>query len=241
MGELIPGNTSNQDAAFMPFISSANISCGAHSGTIELIENTIRHAVEHKLRIGAHPSYPDKENFGRKSMAMEPSALKETITNQIHFLQQQTKKYNTHISYIKPHGALYNDIAYDDRLAHDFIKTIQEINPKLKIMGLAGSPLQTWVNNEGMEFISEVFADRTYTPSLKLKSRKEPDALITSEEKMMRQLSRFINQEVEDDQGQIHPIKCDSICFHSDTPNALSMIEAAYHFLINKNLAIASD
>lgn len=241
MGELMPGQVTNQDESFMPFLSSANISCGAHSGTSQIIENTMKLASEHKLRIGAHPSYPDKENFGRKSITIDPIALKVSLLNQIHFLQEIGYKYNIQINYIKPHGALYNDIANDENLARIVLSCVHDIDPKLKIMGLSGSPLEKWVSSAGLEFISEVFADRRYTPLLKLKSRKESGALITSEEEMREQLALFLNNQVKDEKGQVHSIKCDSICFHSDTPNALTMIKSAFNFLKENNIVIAPD
>ena len=114
MGEA---TSDNQDAAFMPFISSCSVSCGAHAGTWDVIERTIEAALAHGVSIGAHPSYPDRENFGRRSMAMEPAALIDSLGEQISELRTRVRALGGDLAYVKPHGALYNDMYRDDALA----------------------------------------------------------------------------------------------------------------------------
>ena len=239
MGELQPGQNSNQDELFMSFISSANISCGAHSGTQSVIENTVSLAIQHKLKIGAHPSYPDRENFGRVSMHIDSESLMSSIKTQLQFLHQIVEDNKGKISYVKAHGALYNDLASNKELAMLFIDCVKNFNPAMQIMGLAGSPLKNWVKEQGLKFISEVFADRRYTADLKLKSRKESGALIANEQELNKQLSRFLDDLVTDDLGQQHKINWDSICFHSDTPGALDLIRSANKLLKEKNISLA--
>jgi len=126
-----------EDALFMPYISSCNISCGAHSGSLEKITSTVQQAIQHQLNIGAHPAYPDKANFGRQSMTLTPEAFENTILEQLHFINQLVNQYGGKLHHVKAHGALYNDMAKDETLFNTFLDIVKTFNPNLKIYALA--------------------------------------------------------------------------------------------------------
>ena len=173
MGESFGNFSVGNDTAIFPFITSSNIACGLHAGDPYHIEQTIRMAIKHKVQIGAHPGYPDLQGFGRRVIPMSSDELSASVKYQVSAIKGMVESEGAHLTYVKPHGALYNEMAKNGKEAVIVIKAIKAIDPNLMIMGLAGSHMRTLVEAEGMHFIAEAFADRRYEADGKLRSRTE--------------------------------------------------------------------
>lgn len=238
MGE---STSNNRDAEFMPFISSCNVSCGAHAGNQQVISRTVEFAVAAGLAIGAHPSYPDPDHFGRRSISMDDAALADTIRDQIAYLEGLVSAAGGTITYVKPHGALYNDMIADPDRASVVLDAIIDAVGPLAIYGLANSPLSDAAASRGMHFVHEVFADRRYEPDLKLVPRTNPRAVIDSEFDLVAQLTCLVqDQTVTTSDGKACPITVQSICIHSDTPGALDFTRCIYEYLQVHDVRIAT-
>src|SRR5947208_2136153 len=158
MGEGI-GN----DEAIMQYITSANIACGYHAGDVETMRQTIVLAKKYNVAIGAHPSFPDRENFGRKEMSLSPPEIYQLVKEQIELLQQIASEYDDAVmDHVKPHGALYNMAARDSEIARAVAQAVYDHNSSLILFGLSGSLSITEAQALGLTVKSEVFADRTY-------------------------------------------------------------------------------
>lgn len=205
------------EKAVIPFINRANISCGAHAGSVELIEEAVLLAKEHSVLIGAHPGYPDRLNFGRVAMDLDEQTLKATLIQQLDRLQSISKKHSYPISYIKPHGALYHKFCFDEDCAQLFVRLIQSRYPDLALMGLPNCKAETVCNENGVSFLSEGFADRAYNADGSLVARSKEGALLESNEEIWKQVESILfKQEVEYAPHAFMPLKVDSICFHGD-------------------------
>ncbi len=156
------GEGCGQDGALMPLISSANIACGLHAGDVDSMHEAVSLANHHGVSIGAHPSFPDREHFGRREMRLNARELHECIVAQIESLASVAAAAGTRLRHVKPHGALYNMAARDEELAEAVVTAIRSVDPALMLFGLAGSALVTVAARLGMPFVSEAFADRAY-------------------------------------------------------------------------------
>ena len=172
------GEGCGQDAALMPLISSANIACGGHAGDDDSMREAVALALEHGVAIGAHPSFPDREHFGRQEMQLGARDLHECIVAQIESLASIAQTQGTRLRHVKPHGALYNMAARDEELAETVVTAIRSVDPSLMLFGLAGSALLTVATRLGLRAISETFADRAYRPDGSLQPRNEPGSVI---------------------------------------------------------------
>ncbi len=213
------------ESDLFPFISSCNIACGGHTGDKNSMYNTILLAKKYKVKIGAHPSYPDKTNFGRRSMSIPFKDLENNILEQITDLKRVLDNNGLNLHHIKPHGALYNDIAIDSEKADLYLK-IMEIYKKELILFL---PLNSVVihlaKKRGFICWSEGFGDRTYLPNLTLVPRNQPMSIINEPKKVARQISQIVKEKkITTSEGDIKDILADTICVHGDTPNALQIL-----------------
>lgn len=239
MGELKPSQKENFDEAIMPFISSCNIACGFHSGSPQLIEKTIKSAIKHGVKIGAHPSYNDRENFGRVSIKTDRSILLAEWRYQISAVKGMVESFGTSLNHVKPHGALYNDLAADEDLAHDFVQLVKTIDPRLKIFALAHSKLMDVCKEQGIPFVNEGFADRKYEQQHQLRSRQLEGAVLHQATEVLAQIDHFLKGKVQLFNSEIHPIHIESICLHSDTQGAVNLSQLIHHFLKEKHVDIA--
>jgi UPF0271 protein len=222
-GQFIMGN----DDEVFPYVSSCNIACGFHGGDPMHMENTIKKALHHDVQIGAHPSYPDLAGFGRRKIMLPPEELKAAIKYQIAALQGMVKSLGGELKYVKAHGALYNMIAHDKIEAEVFLTAVNEINPNLAIMGLAGSPFQEYTRKFGFKFIKEGFLDRRYQDDGSLMPRKEKGAVLDSVEASLKQFQSIAeNGEVETASGKKIKMVVDSLCIHGDNPLATKILKA---------------
>jgi 5-oxoprolinase (ATP-hydrolysing) subunit A len=212
MGEL---EDAGYEAALMAYVTSASIACGGHTGDEATMERTARLALERGVRIGAHPSYPDRANFGRVEMVMTAPQIKAAVRSQIERLERVVASLGGRITHVKPHGALYNVAAGNPEVARAIGQAVTAWNPQVVVFGLAGSPaLEIW-RQMGLRVAAEAFADRCYEPDGSLRNRKFPDALITAPEEAARQAARFAREG-----------RAETICVHSDTPHAIQILKA---------------
>lgn len=240
MGELKPGQQQNFDADIMPYISSCNIACGFHSGNPEIIENTIKTAIANGVQIGAHPSYNDRENFGRASIKVDYSTLMAELRYQISAVKGMVESLGQHLNHIKPHGALYNDMVNDEELAGHFVRLVKAIDPNLKIFALAHSRVIDCCKRYEMQPVNEGFADRRYQQRTQLRNRRFEDAVLHEPEQVLAQIDSFLNGKVRLLNSEICAIKVDSICLHSDTKGAVALSQTIHHFLKENNVNIAA-
>lgn len=216
------------DQQLLPFLNQANIACGLHAGNLETMRNTVQACVKHGISIGAHPSYNDWENFGRHSINISKNALLELLQQQITQLQTVCDEFNTHIDYVKPHGALYNDMMQNSSLLQTILEAVSSYNRPLALMIGASTnhkqhlQLATTTNTR---LIFEAFADRLYTDDGLLTPRNQQHAVLASANTIQQQAQRIIEkQQVISANGKIINIVADSLCLHGDNP---ASIEAA--------------
>ena len=212
MGEL---EDAAREAALMDYITSANIACGGHAGDQLTMERTVRLALQRGVRMGAHPGYPDRVNFGRLEIAMTAGAIADTVYAQIAHLDEIVRRLGGTMFHVKPHGALYNVAVRNAEVARAIADGAARWNPRTTLFGLAGSPMLDVWRAMGMAVAAEAFADRRYEPDGTLRSRQFSDALITDPREAAAQAARFARQGL-----------ADTICVHGDTPGAVEILKA---------------
>ena len=183
-------------------------------------------AMDKGVNVGAHPSYPDKENFGRIDMDMDQNELLDSVRDQIQLLVDIGAENGVELTHVKPHGALYNRAVNDEGVAQTIGKAIMQVHPSLKVMGLAGSNMLTVFKTLGLEPVGEAFADRSYESDGTLRNRKYDDALITDPDKAAFQAKNMVEGTVISFEGKVIEMNAQTICIHSDTPNAVAIAEA---------------
>jgi UPF0271 protein len=213
------------EALLFPMISSCNLACGGHAGDEESMREVIALAIEHGVVVGAHPSYPDRENFGRKSLRMSAGALRDSIRMQIHTLENLLEENNRPMTHIKAHGALYNDLVKDRELALRYLEAVGEYRENTSLYVPWGSVIGREAEASGFRCTYEAFADRNYENDLSLVSRKSRHALITQPQEVLVHLLRMIKESsVKTIQGKLLPIKAQTYCIHGDTSNAFEIL-----------------
>lgn len=241
LGESYGAWKMGDDAAMLSIVSSANIACGFHAGDPLGIRHTVKAAVEKGVVIGAHVSYPDRVGFGRRDMDATSAELISDVIYQIGALQGIARAAGARVAYVKPHGALYNRIAYDAKQGQAVIDGIKEIDPNLVLMGLAGTPILKLAEKSGLKTVAEAFADRAYTPNGELVSRREAGSVLHDtaviSERMLR-LAREGTLEAID--GSIIKIEAHSICVHGDSPDAVAIAQAVRQRLEADGIAISA-
>ena len=211
MGELADAA---HEAALMEHVTSANVACGGHAGDEEMMERTVRLALQRGVRIGAHPGYPDRANFGRLELPMTAAEIERTVTEQIERLQSVVRRLGGEIVHVKPHGALYNVAVKNGDVARAIGAAVRGWNAAVPIFGLAGSPMLDVWREMGLRPVGEAFADRRYETDGTLRNRKFPDALITEPAAAAAQAVRLAREGAE------------TICVHGDTPGAVAILRA---------------
>ncbi|MET0261743.1 MAG: 5-oxoprolinase subunit PxpA [Rariglobus sp.] len=216
------GEGVGDDVALMPLITSANIACGAHAGDVDTMRTTVRLALRHRVTIGAHPGFADREHFGRRELALSPSQVIALVQTQIEVLRAIALEEGATVSYVKPHGALYNLAARDAGIADAIATAIRRVDSGLWLYGLAGSQLIDAGRASGLRVVSEVFADRSYQADGTLTPRDRADALISSEAAAVSQVLRMVRDGVvRSTDGTDVAIKADTVCLHGDGPHAV--------------------
>ncbi len=224
LGESFGAWRMGDDAGMLGIVTSANVACGFHAGDPAGILQTLREAAANGVAVGAHVAYPDLVGFGRRHMDPTSRELVADVIYQIGALQGLAAAAGTRVSYVKPHGALYNTIAHDARQAGDVITAILEIDPGLVLMGLAGSPILRWAQERGLKVAAEAFADRAYTDDGALLSRREAGAVLHDAEAVAERMLRLVETgEIGSVSGRRVRLQVDSICVHGDSPGAVAM------------------
>ena len=221
LGETDPATGPGNDEAVMPFISSASIACGFHAGDPLTIERTIRSAMRHGVSIGAHPGYPDPQNFGRKTMKMSHDELRAMILYQAGAVMAMAAAAGAHMRYVKPHGALYNTAATDYELSVVITRALRDLDPSLILVGQSGSQMIRAARDTGLACASEVFADRVYDDNGALVARSTENAVLHDTDLMIRRVIRMIREKVvETFSGKLITIEAETVCIHGDNESA---------------------
>ncbi|MDE2415363.1 MAG: LamB/YcsF family protein [Comamonadaceae bacterium] len=227
LGESLGAWRMGDDAAMLDIVSSANVACGFHAGDPAGILATLKAAQARGVSVGAHVAYPDLVGFGRRNMDVASADLVADVIYQIGALQGLARAAGTRVGYVKPHGALYNTIAHDERQARDVITAIRDVDPDLALVVLAGSPLVGWAQAAGLRVIAEAFADRAYTPQGALVSRRDKGAVLHDSALVAARMLRLVRDGVvEAVDGSLARVQADSICVHGDSPGAVEMARA---------------
>lgn len=232
------GEGGEHDRELMPLISACNIACGGHAGTLETMQHTVDLAMENGVEIGAHPSYPDKENFGRLSVPMEREELKRSLVAQIMSLKQITEAEGAFLTHIKPHGALYNDAYSNAEVSQVIIESILEFGNDLVLYAAEGSLVSKMANGK-IPIRYEAFADRNYNLDGSLVNRKESNAVIFQKEKVLEHLFSMISEgKITTLKGQKKDTFATTFCLHSDTPDSVEILKFLHRELPLKNIEI---
>ena len=240
LGEGYGAWTMGDDTAMLSIVSSANIACGFHAGDPLTIRATVDAAAAQGVAVGAHVSYPDRVGFGRRPMDVTPAELTADVIYQIGALQGIARAAGTQVTYVKPHGALYNTIANDARQADAVIAAIKEIDPSLVLMALAGAPILTRAADAGLATVAEAFGDRAYTPDGQLLSRREKGAVLHEADAVAARMLRLATEGViEAIDGSTLRLQADSICVHGDSAGAVDMARRIREELVAGGVTIA--
>ena len=222
------------DAGLMPYLARVSIACGGHAGDVASMTAALRLASEFGVMVGAHPSYPDRPNFGRLVMVASKEAISAWITQQIEVLSEQAARLGLRLVHVKPHGALYNVAAFDMGVAEAIADAVAKFDPSMLLVGLSGSRLIEAGQAAGLGVLNEAFADRCYQSDGQLVSRETVGALLKDPIMAARQARALARGEpVATLTGESLRIPADTLCLHSDTPNAVDIAQAI-HAVLNR-------
>ena len=232
MGELPEAIADGTQEALLRSITSANVACGGHAGDEQTMRTTIEQAVRAGVAIGAHPGYPDRENFGRLELKLSAEAVAESVFEQVDALAKVAAKCGTKLVHVKPHGALYNQAVKNRELAEAIAEGVARWNKEVVLMGLAGSPMLDVFREAGFAVAAEAFADRRYEPDGTLRSRKFEDALIRDPSEAAEQAISIAQRGVVTARdGTEVKLNAQTMCIHGDTPGSVQIAAAVAHTL----------
>ena len=233
------GEGIGNEKKLMPYLSSCNIACGGHAGDLETMRYTAQMAKSENVKIGAHPSFPDKKNFGRLKMEMEPAELYKSLKHQVRMLQTVLDAESLKLNHIKPHGALYNLAAKDKNIARVIIEVVKSITNPVRLYAPFNSEIAKLALSENIDVVYEAFADRNYNDDLSLVSRKKEDAIITDKDQVLNHVLRMVNrQKVRTISGKEVELKASTFCVHGDTENAVEILKYLHQKLQENNIKI---
>ena len=228
LGEWYGKRDLNVERSIMPFLTSCNIACGFHSGDPFTIEQTIKIALENGVKIGAHPSFPDRQGFGRRVMQMPIDELKALIRYQVAALKGMVEALGGQLHHVKPHGALYNHAMKDETTAFGIVEAIRSISEELIIYGLPNSKVEQAASHFKMPFWKEGFADRAYENDLSLRSRSLEGAVLHDFNTIKKQVDLFKKGQVDTYHQELMSLEVQTICIHSDTQNAVKIAQLVH-------------
>jgi UPF0271 protein len=209
------GEGIGNDAELMPYIDEANIACGFHAGDAFTMRETVALCIRHKVKIGAHPSYLDRENFGRKEIELSPEEIYLLVRKQVETLKRITEQAGAKLNHVKPHGALYNTSAKNEAVAKAIAKAVKDVDTGMILFGLKNSHSIAAGKAEGLKTAEESFADRRYESDGSLTPRSQPGACFESVAQVL---------------AQVQKMKADTWCIHGDGPHAVAFAKALHHF-----------
>lgn len=230
MGESFGNYSLGLDSEVMPYVDCANIACGFHASDPHVMRRTVRLAVEHRVRVGAHPAYPDLMGFGRRSMACSPEEVEDLVLYQVGALAGICQAEGTSIRYVKPHGALYNDMARDAELLRAVMRAVRSFDSSLPLMLMATAdpePSRRLAEEMDMAIWFETFADRAYDAKGHLVSRRLPGAVHHDQTTIVAQaVSLARGEPLEASDGSLLQLPCDTLCVHGDNPESVAAVRA---------------
>jgi len=233
------GEGCDNDEMLLTLVSSANIACGWHAGDANTMRQSVRWAIQNHVAIGAHPSFPDRENFGRSPMQLPPEEIISGMLYQLGALDAIVRAEGGRMVHVKPHGALYNQAAKDAALANAICAAVRTFNPELALFGLAGSELINAARQANLTAIEEVFADRAYNADGSLVSRTLPGAMIEDEAQAIAQtISLVKDKQVTALHGSIVKVNAQTVCLHGDGAHALEFARQIRARLSSERIAI---
>ena len=237
LGEKSKHHSNKHDPELLKIVNSANVACGFHAGDEDTMDQVVQISKENGVSIGAHPSFNDPENFGRKRINLSSLEIKKLIIDQYEILQNIALKHNENVSHIKPHGALNNMACEDIELATTLAKTIKDISKDLIYLVPTGSKMEIAAKKLNMKIACEIFADRNYEDDGNLVSRKKQNALITDPNEAKKHvLSMVKNQAINCFSGKKIPCEIDSVCIHGDNESSLATAKSIRDNLIDNGL-----
>ncbi|MCB1280907.1 MAG: LamB/YcsF family protein [Salinibacterium sp.] len=220
-GEGASSGGRTEDEAVLEFVTSVNIACGGHAGDQGSMRTAVRAAARFGVAVGAHPSYPDRANFGRARVDLEPDALKSVVSGQIAALMTIADSEGLEVRHCKPHGALYHAACNDESVAQCIFEACRSADPRMRIVGLAGSRALDWWRALGATVVCEAFADRVYEPDGSLRPRGQPSSVIADPEAAAAQAVMIAaDGHVRCSDGSLLPLAADTLCIHTDTAGA---------------------
>ena len=235
------GESIGDDEGVLPFVSSANIACGFHAGNPQVMRSTAQLAQSLGVSIGAHPSFQDRDGFGRREMQISTAELERLVAYQIGALAMVASALGTRLNHVKPHGALYNMAARDAAMADAVARAVQTVDASLVLYGLSGSQLVAAGERAGLAVASEVFADRGYRADGSLAPRGAPRAVLTDvADVAQRAVGMATGQGVVSVDGTTIRVKADTICVHGDTPGAAALARAVRSALTGAGIRVVS-
>ncbi len=239
LGEKSKHHSNHNDPKLLDIVNSANIACGYHAGDDQSMNQVIEISKENGVSIGAHPSFDDPENFGRKKMNLPSAEIRKLIIDQYAILQNIASKHGENVTHIKPHGALNNMACEDIELATIIAKAIYEIDKNLIYLVPTGSKMEVAAKKLNMNIACEIFADRNYEDDGNLVSRSKPHALITNPEEAKKHVLEMVkNQALNCYSGKKINCEIDSVCIHGDNENSLATAKSIKNNLIENGLIL---
>lgn len=233
------GEGIGNESLLMPYISSCNIACGGHAGDLESMKMVVQLAKQHRVKIGAHPSFPDKENFGRVKMNMSCAALFTSLEHQINTLLKVIRSENATLHHIKPHGALYNLASVDEKVAKVIVEVIKGMELPVRLYVPYKSVIEQLALQNNIQVTYEAFADRNYNNDLTLVSRHKKNALLKDADTVFLHVyNMIINKKVKTISGNEIDIVADTICVHGDNPEAVNLVRVLKEKLEQKGIKI---
>jgi len=240
MGEGLGAWKMGDDAALLDHVTSANIACGYHAGDPGIMHRTVELAIDKGVAIGAHPSLPDLQGFGRRTMQVSASEAYDMVLYQIGALGAFATACGGRLAHVKPHGALYNMAAKDGKLARAIARAVKDFDPALVLFGLASSELVRAGEQAGLKTANEVFADRTYQADGSLTPRSERGAVIAQTDAAIAQVRRMVEEgKVRSVDGTDIALRADTLCIHGDEPNAVQFARRIRQALADCGVRVA--
>lgn len=229
------------DSALMGLVTSASIACGFHAGDPVVMRETVRLALANGVAIGAHPGYPDLVGFGRRELSASADEVEALVVYQIGALMAVCKAAGVNLSYVKPHGALYNRAARDESIADAIARAVKSVDASLALLALAGSAMIAAADRAGIRAVSEVFVDRAYRSDGTLVPRTEDGAVLTDIDDIATRALRMVEQGVvRAIDGTDISVRAESMCTHGDGPNAVAIVRAVRTRLGQAGVRVAS-
>ena len=224
LGEYEESLANGTDFELMRYVSSANIACGGHAGSERTMREMLSAARERNVAAGAHPSYPDRANFGRVALPLSAGEIQDSVRQQIAALAEVAASVDVRLTHVKPHGALYHAANTDRAVALAIAGAVEEVDPRLIVVGQAGSPALAVWRSRLLRVAAEAFADRCYEPDGTLRKRSLPGALIDDPARAAQQaVGIAVRHRVTAGDGSELPVEAETICLHSDTPGSVAI------------------